>query len=251
MLENARLYQKAQQAIRARDDFLTLAAHELRTPITSLRLFAHRLADKAPQLSPGVVMGLSQRILRQASRLEQMTDRLLDTSEIGAGGPSIERTETDLGQIVDDAVHAFAETARRAGSDLVLSTRGSVVGQWDPVRLEQMVANLLDNAIKFGDHKPIRIDVEATDGKARLSIRDEGHGISEQDEEYVFDRYWRAKNSWNVGGLGLGLYVVRAIAEAHGGHVTFERNPSGGSTFVLELPVATPEKGEKVHLASK
>jgi signal transduction histidine kinase len=245
MLENARLYQRAQEAIRARDDFLTLAAHELRTPITSLRLFAHRLAHKAPQMSSGMVAGLSQRILRQAARLEQMADRLFDASEIGSVGPSIERAETDLGQIVDDAVHAFGETATRAGSELLASIHGPVVGQWDPIRMEQAVANLLDNAIKFGNGKPIRIELESTGTMARLSIRDEGHGISEQDEVHIFDRYWRDPKSRSVGGLGLGLYVVKAIAEAHGGHVTFEPNSPSGSTFVLELPVATPDTFEQ------
>jgi len=106
------------------------------------------------------VAGLSSRILRQAARLERMADRLLDTCEIGAGRPSIERSETNLGQIVDDVVHAFAEPAHLAGSELVTSVRGSVVGHWDPIRVEQIVANLVDNAIKFGDGKPIHIDVE-------------------------------------------------------------------------------------------
>jgi signal transduction histidine kinase len=250
MLENARLYQKSQEAIRARDDFLTLAAHELRTPITSLRLFAHQLADKGSQMPSDMVTGLSHRILRQAARLERMANRLFDTCEIGAARASIERTRTDLGQIVDDSVHAFAEMARRAGSELLVSIHGPVVGLWDPIRIDQIVANLVDNAIKFGNGKPIRIELEATGGKARLSIRDEGHGITQEDEEHLFDRYWRSQRTRNFGGLGLGLYVVKALAEAHGGQITFERNPSGGSTFILELPCAPPDRpSQQVHSA--
>jgi signal transduction histidine kinase len=241
MLENARLYQKSCDAIGVRDEFLSLAAHELRTPITSLRLFAQQLAQKAPQMTSSAVIGLSNRILRQAERLERMADRLLDTSEIGRGRPSIDRAETDLGQIVEDVTHAFDDTALRAGSELTLSIRGPVVGRWDPIRLEQIVANLLDNAIKFGDGKPIRVELESAGEKARLSIRDEGGGISREDEPHVFERYWRASEHRSVGGLGLGLYVVKEMTEAHGGSVTLERNSTGGSTFVLELPLAPPK----------
>jgi signal transduction histidine kinase len=249
MLENARLYQKAQDAIRARDDFLTLAAHELRTPITSLRLFAQKLARKASQMSPGMVAELSDRILRQSARLERMADRLLDTCEIGAGRPSIERSEIDLAEVVDDVVQAFQETATRAGSELFVSVQGSVVGCWDSVRVEQIIANLVDNSIKFGEGKPIHIDLESTDGTARLSVRDEGRGISDEDKPHVFDQYWRGNDTRNFGGLGLGLYVVREMARAHGGSVSLESGPAGGTTFVLELPLLRPAEAQEAQEA--
>jgi signal transduction histidine kinase len=245
LLENARLYQKAQDAIRARDDFLTLAAHELRTPITSLRLSAQTIAQKASGMSPGMV-ALSDTILRQSARLERMADRLLDTCEIGAGRPSIERSETDLGEILDDVVQAFRGTATRAGSELLVSVRGRVVGCWDPIRLEQIVANLVDNSIKFGKGKPIHIDLESTDDTARLSIRDEGLGISDDDKPHVFDQYWRGEDARHFGGLGLGLYVVRELARAHGGDVSLESGPAGGSTFLLELPLEKPSEAERL-----
>jgi signal transduction histidine kinase len=246
LLENARLYQeaqdairKAQDAIRARDDFLTLAAHELRTPITSIGLSAQSIAQKAAGTSPSMV-ALSDRILRQSARLGRMADRLLDTCEIGARRPSIERSETDLAETVDDVVLAFQEVAKRAGSELLVSVPGPVVGYWDPIRLEQIIANLVDNAIKFGEGMPIHVELESREGIARLSVRDEGRGISDQDKPHVFDQYWRAEDSRNFGGLGLGLYVVRELARAHGGNVSLESGPPRGSTFVLELPLTKP-----------
>jgi signal transduction histidine kinase len=247
MMENAILYQRAQEAIRVRDQFLSMASHELRTPVTSLRLFAEKLAQKAPQMSVSMVTGLSDRILQQASRLERMMDRLLDSCEISAGSPSIERVQTDLGHIVDDVVHTFSGMATRAGSELVVSVRGSVVGCWDPLRIEQIVANLVDNAIKFGGGKPIHIDVEAGGARARLSVRDEGLGISRDEEKHVFDRYWRAPGVRNHGGLGLGLYVAKEMAEAHGGAITVESTPGAGSKFTLELPIEEREERHDSH----
>ncbi len=237
IMENARLYKKAQEAIRARDDFLSMASHELRTPITSLRLFAQKLAQKASHAAPATVIGLSERILRQTARLDRMAERLLDTCEIGAGYPSIERAPTDLVTVVDDVVQAFTEPAAHAGSQLLVSFPGPVVGLWDPVRLEQIVANLLDNSIKFGEGKPIHIDVDANEHRVRLSIRDEGPGISDEEAAHVFERYWRSKRAKNHGGLGLGLYVVSEMAKAQGGTVRLESREGRGSTFTLELPL--------------
>ena len=146
-----------------------------------------------------MVAKLSDWILRQAARLDRMAARLLDTCEIGAGRPSLERTSTDLAEIVDDVVQAFAEPATRAGSELFVSVRGPVVGYWDAIRVEQIVANLIDNSIKFGHGPPIHIDVETRKGKARLTIRDEGPGISKEDEPHVFDHIGAPRESRNVG----------------------------------------------------
>jgi signal transduction histidine kinase len=241
VFENAVLYHKAKDAIRARDEFLSMASHELRTPITSLRLFAEKLTQKASEMSSSTVAALGDRIRRQTARLDRMVGRLLDSCEIDAGRPLIEREKTDLRGIVDDVVQAFAEQATRAGSALVVSVPGSVLGYWDPLRLEQIIGNLVDNSIKFGPGKPIHIDGEVTDGRARLSVRDEGPGISKEDEEHVFDQYWRAGGEVrNLGGLGLGLYVAKEMANAHGGTLTLETTPGKGATFTLELPLDEP-----------
>jgi signal transduction histidine kinase len=241
LLENARLYQEAREAIAARDDFLALASHELRTPITSLRLFAQQLAHKAPQMSPVTVAGMCERILRQAARLDRMANRLVGACGTGAGSPLLERVETDLNQVVSDVAQMFAATAVQAGSDILVTTHGQVVGLWDPIRLEQVVGNLVDNAIKFGAGKPIQIDVGAVDGWATLSVRDQGVGLGEEDQKSVFDRYWRGCSAKGFGGLGLGLHVAREIARALGGTVDVESHVGQGSTFTLKLPLRNLE----------
>src|SRR5262249_6204219 len=142
-LDNARLYQQAQEAVRARDEFLSLVSHELRTPITGLRLSAQTLARKASQISPGSMAELSERILRQSARLGRLADRLLDTCEIGAGGPSIDAMPLDLVELVRDVAHAFRETASREGSEIVVNGDGDLMGAFDPIRLEQVISNLL------------------------------------------------------------------------------------------------------------
>jgi len=166
-----------------------------------------------------------------------LAEKLLDACEIGAGPPSIEPAKTDLGGIVDDVMQAFADRAARVRTELLVSVRGPVVGCWDPIRLEQIVVNLIDNSIKFGAGKPVHVDVEARNGWARLSVRDEGPGFSGDDAKHAFDRYWRAKAARNIGGLGLGLYVAKEMAEAHGGTLSLESIQGKGSTFTLEQPL--------------
>ncbi len=114
-----------------------------------------------------------------------------------------------------------------------------MVGRWDPIRLEEAIGNLVDNAIKFGAPKPVAIDVHRENGWAVVSVHDDGPGISKEDQKQVFARYRRLRSAEGHGGLGLGLYVVKSVAEAHGGTVHVDSRVGEGSTFVLKLPMSS------------
>jgi signal transduction histidine kinase len=237
LLENLRLYRESQAATRKRDEFVALASHEFRTPITSLRLSAHALARKAAEVAPSTFGALSERILRQTARLERLADRLLDTYQIDRSTPSIEPTTLNLTEVVREVTHTLAETARGSGSELVLSASEPLVGHFDPIRIEQVLTNLIDNALKFGGGKPVEIDVRRNGRSAIITVKDRGIGIPEQDQDRVFARYERASSAQDFGGLGLGLHVVREIVRAHGGEVWLQSEPGKGTAVTVQLPL--------------
>jgi signal transduction histidine kinase len=241
VLENIQLYQQAQAAIRARDEFLSLASHELRTPLTALRLSAHVLAH-ATGRSPSETAGLSQRILRQTARLDRLATRLLDSYEIGNGGLSIDLSLIDIAELVRDVAASFAEMARRAGGEIRVQCDQPILGYFDPVRIEQMVGNLIDNAVKFGGGRPVEVVARTEGANAVIVIHDMGPGISTGEQAQAFDRYNRGAAAIGVGGLGLGLQVVREVAGAHGGTVQIQSQVGVGTTVTVELPL-TPRDG--------
>ena len=216
-LENARLYQAARDAIRVRDDALTLAAHELRTPLTSLQLAvdgAVRRSQREPQAGRAREL---QVIANQVRRLAALVERLLDAVRVRADGLRLDRGASNLAAIVHDRVKTFDERARRAGTSIAVRGVPTLPGSWDPVRIAQLVDNLLDNEIKFAGAKPIEVDVRREGGDAVLTVRDHGIGIRADRLPSIFSLFERAVPKENFGGLGLGLYLANAIAAAHGG----------------------------------
>jgi len=237
ILENGRLYRRAEEAIKARDEFLALASHELRTPLTSLSLFAQSMVREAAALPAGALTSLGQGMVRQAGRLDRLAERLLSASEIGIQPPTINRENLDLSELVRDLTLAFSSVAAAAGSTLVSSVDDHVVGNVDPNRMEQVLGNLIDNAVKFGIGSPIEVELHAQDGVAILSVRDHGPGIPLEEQGELFRRYRRGSAAAGLGGLGLGLHVVREIVAAQGGTVRVDARPGKGSTFTVELPL--------------
>jgi signal transduction histidine kinase len=238
--EKARLYEEARQAIRLRDEFLSVASHELRTPLSSLVL---QLAVLRRNLSAALANSSDSRLSRQVEaaaratdRLAKLVDGLLDVSRVATGRLELALEDCDLAEIARDVVERTADHAREVGCDLSLSVDGPATGRWDRLRLEQVVANLLSNALKYGGGKPIAVHVAATDERARLSVRDHGIGLSDGDAERIFERFERAAPPSHYGGLGLGLYITRQIVGEHGGVVTAARAPSAGAVFTIELP---------------
>jgi signal transduction histidine kinase len=237
ILENGRLYRRAEEAIKARDEFLSLASHELRTPLTSLGLFAQSIVREASALPAQSLASLGQGMVRQAGRLDRLADRLLSASEIGDHPPTINRERTDLSELLSDLTLAFSSAASAAGSSLVARSEGQVVGYLDSTRIEQVLGNLIDNAVKFGMGNPIEVDLHAEDGTAVISVRDHGPGIALEEQAELFQRYRRGSAAAGLGGLGLGLHVVREIVESHGGTVRVDARPGKGSTFTVTLPL--------------
>jgi signal transduction histidine kinase len=237
ILENGLLFQRAEEAIKARDEFLSLASHELRTPLTSLGLFAQSIVREATALPERSLASLGQGMVRQAGRLDRLADRLLSASEIGDHPPTINRERTDLSELVCDLTLAFSSAAAAAGSSLVAHAEGQVVGYVDPTRIEQVLGNLIDNAVKFGMGSPIEVDLHADHDAAVISVRDHGPGIALEEQQEIFRRYRRGSAAAGLGGLGLGLHVVREIVESHGGSVGVDARPGKGSTFTVTLPL--------------
>jgi PAS domain S-box-containing protein len=228
------------KAIILRDDFLSVASHELRTPLTSLKLEVANLsriarrdgADAGTRLVAKV-----EKIDSQADRLHRLIDELLDVSRIAAGRLELHVEPVDITQIVCDVVARFTEEAARVGSTLNVSAPVPIIGRCDKSRLDQVLTNLVSNAIKYGDCKPIDVALKATDDRAVVTIRDRGLGIAPHDHERIFGRFERAASSRHFGGIGLGLWIVKQIIDALGGTVTVESKPGDGSTFTVELPL--------------
>ncbi|HZU83272.1 MAG TPA: ATP-binding protein, partial [Polyangiaceae bacterium] len=242
-IDNARLYRAAQSAIEQRDDFLSVASHELRTPLTSMLLrleLLERTAGATNAQYESFRVGLSA-VARQAKRLSDLVDGLLDVSRMRMGRLKLERQRFDLAALVRDVASRLEADAARAGCSLLVAAAAPVLGSWDPLRIEQIVTNLLSNAVKYAGSAPIEVAVESDARMARLVVRDRGVGIAPEDQRRIFERFERGASPRGArGGLGLGLYITRQIVEAHGGSIRVASRPGEGTTFVVELPLSPP-----------
>ena len=234
-VENARVYAKAQEALRARDEFLAIAAHEIRGPITSIHLAVQSLATaRTPAAAHPTLRAI---IEREDRRLARFVDELLDLGRIQSGRLQFDLQHVELSAIVRDVATRLAPDLARSGTRLSVTTAGPVVGRWDAMRIDQIVANLLSNAIKFGQGRPIDLVLEIEDSHVRLVVRDQGIGIPEEMQHKIFEPFERGVSTRNYGGLGLGLYIVRTAVEGMGGSVRVQSEPGHGSTFTVELPL--------------
>jgi signal transduction histidine kinase len=174
--------------------------------------------------------------LLNANRLQQLIDRLLDVSHIASQRVVLDRRETDLAESWRAVIDRHATEATRAGCAVSFESNGNTVGLWDRARLDQVLASLLGNALKYGAGKPVRVAVEGDAGAVKTFVHDEGAGIDLSAQPRIFERFERAVSVRNYGGFGLGLWIVRELVEAHGGTVGFESLPGRGSTFWVDLP---------------
>ena len=241
-IDSARLYRQAREAIRARDEFLSVASHELNTPLATLTLQLDEALSPGPDTSgeglapPSRTAGIL-RARRQLDRLSRLVANLLDISRVTAQRLQLELSSVDLTATTREVAEQMAPELTRLACPLRLRTNGPVVGRWDAMRVNQIVTNLLSNACKYGAGKPIDVAVEAAEGMARLTVRDQGIGIAQADAERIFECFERAVSARHYGGLGLGLYITRQVVEAHGGNIGVSSEPGAGSTFVVELPL--------------
>ncbi len=239
--------QALERAVRLRDEFLSVAAHELKTPLTPLSLKLQALARALLAESDAATAERRRKdvdvMRRQVHRLSALVTNLLDVSRIGIGRLNLQLEPVELAELVREVASRLAPEAERAHSPLELDLGGSWSGRWDRTRLEQVVENLLSNAIKYGAGRPIHISVEGEGERVRLVVRDEGIGIAPEALGRIFDRFERAVSERNYGGLGLGLYITREIVSALGGTVRVESRPAQGATFTVELPREPPQGG--------
>ncbi len=242
LIEIQRRQEEALKAIRVRDEFLSVASHELKTPLTSLKLQVQSLLEMPPPIADAVeaerLRSSFAMTERQVRRLERLIGNLLDVSRIAVGRFMLQREKMDLVPLVREVVAQFTAEIARGRYVLSLKLPPHARGSWDPLRLEQVIVNLLSNAIKYGEGKPIEISLEMIAGHARLSMRDGGIGIDRENHVRIFERFERAV-SLNYGGLGLGLYITRQIVTAHGGTIRVDSRLAAGSTFTVEIPRGT------------
>jgi signal transduction histidine kinase len=240
-LDSAHLYKDAQDQLRVRDEFLTIAAHELRTPTSTLRLLLQSMQYQlqTSALTPAIVERLQRTLaksVQQCDRLVQFGERVLDVSQIRTGTLTLRTREIDLAELVKQVVNHLEGRLVHAGCTLEVNADAPVLGRWDQVRMEEVLITLLDNVIKYAAGSPVRVEVTGTSRAARLLVRDSGSGIPPGQEERIFEPFERAASVDRGGGWGLGLYVCRRVVEAHGGSIHVERAPGGGAAFVIELP---------------
>jgi signal transduction histidine kinase len=227
-------------AVRARDEFLSIAGHELRTPITTLALQVEGLEGVLRQkASPELLAALSRRMeltRRQVDRLSGLVSTLVDVSRINARRVHLSREPADLVEVLRSAIDRLGDQAARAGSSLRLEDGGPLRGEFDVSRVDQVATNLLSNAIRYGRGRPIVVRTAGEDGRARFSVEDAGIGIASEHQPRIFQQYERAAPSTNYAGLGLGLWICRHLVEAMGGTITFHSEAGVGSEFTVELP---------------
>jgi signal transduction histidine kinase len=231
----------AEERVALRDEFISIASHELRTPLASLQLAVQGLSRATRRAgAPPSAEALDRALeicVRQTTRLTRLVEGLLDASQIAAGRMAL-RTETvPLVEVAREVAETLARDTAQCKSTIEVSGDPAVAGQWDRTRIEQVVSNLLRNAIAFGLGRPIRVTVTAEGKEARLAVADEGIGISQAEQTRIFRRFERAVSPQNYGGMGLGLYVAAQIAHAHLGKIHLESEPGRGSTFTLRLPL--------------
>jgi PAS domain S-box-containing protein len=241
--QNAIRLAQAEEAVHLRDEFLSIASHELKTPLTSLQLHLLTLArvvEKSPD-APLSSLGVPDRLdkaQKQIRRLTSLIETLLDVSRISTGRMRIQIAPVDLAELSREILDEMRHAAERSGCTLTSSVApgARTRGEWDETRLAQVLTNLLDNAFKYGRGKPVEVELASTDDVVRVSVIDHGIGVAPDEISRIFGRFERAVSARHFGGLGLGLYVSREVVEAHGGRLFAESQPGVATRFTFELP---------------
>ncbi len=245
-LDNSRLFMQARHAVDLRDEFISVASHELKTPLTSLllqlgvlmrqleRFTGEGVGAELARIQP--VRQAAEGALRQTNRLAAMVNELLDVTRASIGRLELQREPCDLAELIGDVAARFREDADQAHTPLRVSAPASLEGMWDRSRLDQVLSNLISNAVRYGRDRPIDILVARQGSDAVVKVRDHGAGIPEALQEQIFEKYQRGV-ARAPGGLGLGLHIAREIVAAHGGRLVLESRPGRGSTFTVCLPL--------------
>lgn len=240
--KNKQEHADAMYQIKARDEFLSIASHELKTPLTSMLLQLQTILNSIKNVSlanfsVSNLLKMLESAESQSKRVAKMINDLLNISLITTGRLDLEREEVDLSKVTRDIVTSFKERIEKDGYSVKVDAPKPIKGMWDKTRLEQALANLISNSLKYGNKKPIEIAVINSNSTAKFIIKDQGIGLSSTQKEKIFERFERGVNAPGYKGLGVGLYISSQIVKAHGGKIKVESKEGHGSTFTIELPM--------------
>ncbi len=229
------------QALKWRDDFLSIASHELKTPITSMRLqtqLTERSLQKSEEkvLSPEKLEKYFATSNKQLDKLTRLIDDLLDTTRIRAGKLTVDPVEVNFSQLINDILERYEDQLTEANCKVNAHIQKDVMVYCDPFRAEQVIVNLISNAIKYAHGKPVEISLRKDQGHATMTIKDSGPGIAPEKVGAIFERFKRGNKHEGISGLGLGLYIAKQVMDAHHGTITVKSTQGLGSAFTISFP---------------
>lgn len=241
-VELAQAKEEAERAVKVRDEFLSIASHELNTPLTSLQLQIqirklNLERGRSENFTPDRLVKMFNDDERQVYRLTRLVEDMLDIARLSTGRYRVLKEEFDLSQLAREVMEKFQPQFQEKGIIATVSAPSPVTGLWDRFRMEQVITNLVSNAIKYGHGKPIHVAVTSDKTHAHLLVRDSGIGIDKKDQLRIFEQFERTDAVTGIGGLGLGLFIVKQIVDFHGGSIRVESKLTRGSTFIVDLPL--------------
>jgi signal transduction histidine kinase len=227
-----------EEAVQARDDFIAILGHELRNPLSPVLLHAQLLLKQLRdrELSKDWLLPNFESLVQRLHGFLRTLDQMVDASRLRTGSVALSPSNIDLTEVVREVCHGMDRDLAFGDNQLHLVASDSIPGCWDRLRIEQIVRNLLSNAIRYGAGKPIDIQVDADRDVARFMVRDRGPGIAPEHQDRIFHKYERAVMAPHTGGFGLGLWVVRTLCESMGGRIEVQSQPGQGALFVVTLP---------------
>lgn len=232
-----KMNQELREAVRARDEFLAIAAHELRSPMHALMLQIEGAMIVARRSGTPELMQRLERVRLVLERYVKRATLLLDISRVNAHSMDLRFEELDIAEIVRETVDTYAVEAAFHHSDMRLTAPEALRGSWDRLSVEQITGNLVSNAIKYGDGKPVHIALAREEGRVRLEVKDQGIGISSEDQARIFGRFEQVVSARSRTGFGVGLWLARALIEAHRGSISVKSAPGKGTAFTVWLPL--------------
>jgi signal transduction histidine kinase len=236
-----RIIEELRREIAARDEFIAVAAHELRNPMTPIVALVQLLVARAhrEEASPALLSGL-QTLESAVEHYVRRATTLLEITRITAGNLRLTPASFDLSELVRERSRHYELLAQRAGTGLACQAQGPVVGTWDRLAIEQILDNLLSNAIRYGDSKPVSVELDSSEDSVVLRVIDRGIGIRIEDRERIFERFERAAGAKRDGGFGIGLWLTHKLVQAQAGMLELHSEIGAGSTFTVKLPRHIP-----------